>query len=44
MPYHDVMHKELVIYSDLMLWLKETDVHMFNSLSAVSRLGGLYLC
>ncbi|XP_041359925.1 exocyst complex component 1-like isoform X2 [Gigantopelta aegis] len=35
MPNHDVMHRELVVYADLMHWLKDTDSSIFNSLCAV---------
>ncbi|XP_035825446.1 exocyst complex component 1 isoform X2 [Aplysia californica] len=35
MPQHNSIHKELVIYADLMLWLKNTDETSFHKLSAV---------
>uniref|UniRef100_A0A0B6ZCF6 Exocyst complex component Sec3 PIP2-binding N-terminal domain-containing protein n=1 Tax=Arion vulgaris TaxID=1028688 RepID=A0A0B6ZCF6_9EUPU len=35
MPQHSSIHKELVIYADLMLWLKNTDEPVFHKLSAV---------
>ncbi|XP_055958855.1 exocyst complex component 1 [Patella vulgata] len=35
MPQHDKIHKELIIYSDLMYWLKTTDPHVFDCLSEV---------
>lgn len=36
MPHHGSIHKELVVYADLMLWLKNTDEPVFSKLSAVS--------
>ncbi|KAK7495288.1 hypothetical protein BaRGS_00013470 [Batillaria attramentaria] len=35
MPQHGSAHKELVIYADLMLWLKNTDPAIFGGLSKV---------
>ncbi|KAK7097986.1 exocyst complex component 1-like isoform X2 [Littorina saxatilis] len=35
MPQHGSAHKELVIYADLMLWLKSTDAMVFHGLSTV---------
>ncbi|BFZ14807.1 hypothetical protein BsWGS_17846 [Bradybaena similaris] len=35
MPHHGSIHKELVVYADLMLWLKNTDEPVFSKLSAV---------
>lgn len=35
MPQHGSVHKELVIYADLMLWLKSADPDVFHGLSTV---------
>ena len=35
MPQHGSAHKEMVIYADLMLWLKSTDLAVFHSLASV---------
>ena len=35
MPQHSSAHKELVIYADLMLWLKTTDPQVFLGLTTV---------
>ncbi|XP_059178950.1 exocyst complex component 1-like isoform X1 [Physella acuta] len=35
MPNHSTIHRELVIYADLMLWLKNSDESVFQKLSAV---------
>ncbi|CAL1546243.1 unnamed protein product [Lymnaea stagnalis] len=35
LPSHSTIHKELVIYADLMLWLKNSDESVFQKLSAV---------
>ncbi|KAK3751247.1 hypothetical protein RRG08_024002 [Elysia crispata] len=35
MPQHNLIHRELVIYADLMLWLKKVDEPVFHELSSV---------
>ncbi|GFS06267.1 exocyst complex component 1 [Elysia marginata] len=35
MPQHSNIHKDLVIYADLMLWLKKVDESVFHELSSV---------
>ncbi|XP_048237004.1 exocyst complex component 1-like isoform X1 [Haliotis rufescens] len=35
MPIHDTMQRELVVYADLMLWLKNTDLLVFEELTKV---------
>lgn len=35
MPQHNVVHRDLVVYADLMLWLKKVDEPVFHELSAV---------
>ena len=35
MPQHGSAHKEMVIYADLMLWLKSTDPAVFSGLATV---------